>query len=165
MVAFKIDSVVGWVATCAVVVALTGCDGAGDEVGGAICGNDSCETAETDLSCPADCASGSSQAEKPASLPTFEDVQLYSANSPLNQKIPSDAKIDPNSANYVDVVVQAGATDGFVIEFKQFSAPVYFADSSTPRTVCFSCVRSRLRGCGFSQRRPDPEFCRTCRRC
>lgn len=129
---------IGWVALCTMIVPWNGCSCTNNpvgNVGGTACGDGTCDPGETQASCPADCgsANGASQQEKPASLPAFSDIRLYSADSVLNRKIPPGAELDPNSADYVNRIVQAAAATGFVIEFKQYSSPVYFADSHTPR--------------------------------
>lgn len=154
----EITSVLCWAAACAAVITLSACGVSDSQVGGTICGNGICETGETGAACPADCGGGSPEQEKPASLPALADVRLYSADSPLNRVIPSDAEIDPNSADYVDLVVQAAATAGFVIEFKQFSAPVYFADRRTPRHDVFIACGQDYAGVDFLKDAPIPDF-------
>lgn len=70
------------------------------------------------------------RAEKPASLPDFSDLKLYSSDSPLNQPIKADAKIDKKSKRYIKKFKKAAP---FLITYKQYSSPVYIAGSSTPR--------------------------------
>lgn len=144
MIVIKMKSVLAWMVVCVLAVVFNACDVDSNDVGGSTCGDATCDPGETTTSCPTDCGnengSGPSESAKPTSLPTFDDVRLYTADSPLNQKIPVDAEIDPNSTEYVNVIVQAVAAAGFVIEFKQFSAPVYFSDSQTPRhDVVLAC--------------------------
>ncbi len=70
------------------------------------------------------------RAEKPASLPDFSDIQLYSTDSPFNQPIEAGAEIDPKSSRYIKTFKKAAT---LLINLKQYSAPVYIAGSSTPR--------------------------------
>jgi len=70
---------------------------------------------------------------KPTSLPAYSDLSLYSSDSPLNQKIAADAELDPNSDQYTALIAKAATDGGFIMELKQYSTPVYFADSSTPK--------------------------------
>lgn len=78
--------------------------------------------------------------QKPTSLPTYGSLSLYSSDSPLNQKIPDGAEVDPDSDSYMAVLQQIVDSGGIVIELKQYSTPVYLADSSTPKvTVQLTC--------------------------
>lgn len=72
----------------------------------------------------------SAYAEKPASLPDFSDLRLYSIDSPFNQPIEVDAEIDPKSKRYIKTFKKAAP---LLINLKQYSSPVYIAGSSTPR--------------------------------
>jgi hypothetical protein len=77
---------------------------------------------------------------KPTSLPSFASLHLYSAESPLNQRIGADPEIDPESAMYVAKVKQAADEGGVVIELKQYTTSVFFTDSSTPKkNVTMAC--------------------------
>lgn len=67
---------------------------------------------------------------KPGELPRFSNLSLYSAESPFNKRIGLNPDIDPNSTMLVGSLSVAGS---FVIQVKQFSSPVYFADGNTPR--------------------------------
>ncbi len=158
----KIRSLIEWTAIFTIVGALSGCGSVVSDVGGTTCGDGVCDQGETQASCPGDCDDGngneSTQQEKPASLPAFADVRPYSVDSPLNQKIPLNAEIDPNSADYVNLIVQSGATDGFVIELSQFSAPVYFADSSTPKTDVYLACGQDYAGVDYFKGVPIPSF-------
>ena len=69
-------------------------------------------------------------AEKPASLPDFSDLKLYSSDSPFNQPIEADAEVDPKSKRYIKTFKKAAP---LLINLKQYSSPVYIAGSSTPR--------------------------------
>lgn len=55
----------------------------------------------------------------------------YSGDSPFNQPVSADAPTDPNSAAMVQALA-AGAGGGFAISAKQWTAPVYYADATTP---------------------------------
>jgi len=91
---------------------------------------------------------------KPTSLPS---MRLYSDSSPLNQEISADAEIDPNSQQYVSAIVQTA--QDLVIQVKQFSAPVYFADASTPRhDVLLTCGPVWERGVTMMKNVPIPDF-------
>lgn len=77
------------------------------------------------------------RAEKPASLPEFSYLNLYSSDSPFNQPIGTDAEIDTKSKRYIKTFKKAAP---FLINFKQYSSPVYIAGSSTSRyDVELSC--------------------------
>ncbi len=158
----KIRNVIPAALACTFVVVLNACDVATNDAVEPNCGDATCDPGETPASCPADCGNangnGSPQLEKPNSLPAFEDVRPYSDDSPLNQKIPADAEIDPNSTNYVNLIAQAVAASGFVIEFKQFSAPVYFADSMTPRSDVVLACGQEYAGVGMLKGVPIPDF-------
>lgn len=155
---FESKRLLGWASICALAVAGNGCTTVGDHVDGATCGNGTCESAETLSSCPQDCTAASSPQGKPTSLPAFADLRLYATDSPLNRKIPPDAIIDPNTTEYVNLIAQAAATDGFVIEFKQFSAPLYVADSGTPRTDVYLACGQDYAGVSFLKGVPIPDF-------
>lgn len=101
---------------------------------------------------------GLPQTEKPTSLPARADLQLYSADSPLNQKIPADAIVDLNSDGYVNLIVQAAQTGGFIIELKQYSAPVYFADANTPRKDVWLACGQDWGGVEYLKDVPIPDF-------
>jgi hypothetical protein len=75
---------------------------------------------------------GGAPVEKPTSLPSYASLSLYSAESPLNQALTPDAAIDPDSRHYVALMDSAARSDGFAIELRQYSTPVYFADAETP---------------------------------
>jgi hypothetical protein len=77
---------------------------------------------------------------KPTSLPSFASLGLYSADSPLNQRIAADAEVDPESAMYMALLKQVADEGGFSIELKQYSTTVYFSESSTPKkAVTLAC--------------------------
>ena len=69
-------------------------------------------------------------AEKPALLPDFSDLKLYSNDSPFYQPIEADAEIDPKSARYIETLKKAAP---LLLNLKQYSSPVYIAGSSTAR--------------------------------
>lgn len=98
-------------------------------------------------------------ASKPETLPPRSALDLYSAESPLNQQIPADAAIDPDSAGYVDLLARTGESEGFAIELKQYSAPVYFADANTPRRdVWLACGSTWWLGVEYLRDVPIPAF-------
>lgn len=68
--------------------------------------------------------------EKPASLPDFSYLKLYSSDSPFNQSIDENAKIDPNSSRYIKALKKSAP---LLINLKQYTAPVYIVGSSTAR--------------------------------
>lgn len=68
--------------------------------------------------------------DKPASLPTFAELELYSSASPFNQKIAATAKVDANSDAYVAKFAQAAP---LLLNLRQYSATVFVADADTPR--------------------------------
>jgi hypothetical protein len=61
-------------------------------------------------------------------------VRWYSSDSPFNQRIASGAAVDPGSAAMVDRLV-SGAPGGFAIGAKQWTVPVWYAGSTTPRVT------------------------------
>jgi hypothetical protein len=67
---------------------------------------------------------------QPVTLPTFSNLNLYSSSSPFNTPIGDEPTIDPDSDTLVVSIVESLQ---MVVQVNQFSAPVYFADSSTPR--------------------------------
>ncbi len=69
---------------------------------------------------------------KPAALPALADVRLYRSDSPFNQAIAAGTPTDPGSGAMVAGLMQAAA-DGFVLTWRQYSAPVFVADATTPR--------------------------------
>lgn len=58
----------------------------------------------------------------------------YSADSPFNQAIAADAAVDPASPAMVGGLVDAAGYTGFAVNVRRWTVPVYYADSSTPRT-------------------------------
>lgn len=71
---------------------------------------------------------------KPATLPDFSTVNLYSANSPLNTPIAANAQIDPSSDQYIQKLISgAGSTQSLLMQLGQYSATVFIADENTPR--------------------------------
>ncbi|GJF07456.1 hypothetical protein PSD17_64030 [Pseudonocardia sp. D17] len=49
--------------------------------------------------------------------------------SPWGQLLPAGAAVDPNSSGYVSSM----ASEKFLMSFKQWTVPIYYADASTPR--------------------------------
>ncbi len=113
-------------------------------------------TTTTSVSAGGDNATGSS---KPDSLPAFKDLHLYSSESPLNMKIPDDPEIDPDSGEYVNLLVVSAQEGGFLIELKQYNATVFFADADTPKTdVWLACGRAWGGGVEYFRDIPIPFF-------
>lgn len=67
--------------------------------------------------------------QQPAALPDFNSLKLYSRESFFNLPLPESPSVDPNSALLLKGLIQS---QQFVVQAGQFSAPVFFADSSTP---------------------------------
>jgi hypothetical protein len=68
--------------------------------------------------------------DKPSTFPSLASVGLFSAASPFNTPIGANPAIDANSAALIGQFTNAGA---LVIQVKQFSSTVFFANASTPR--------------------------------
>lgn len=89
---------------------------------------------------------------KPSALPAVADLRLYAADSPLNQPIPADPEIDPDSDRYLGLLREVIEGGGIAIELKQYTTTVFFADSAvTKQPVELACGRvwagvSRLEG-------------------
>ncbi|MEW5941916.1 MAG: hypothetical protein AB1750_19810, partial [Chloroflexota bacterium] len=88
----------------------------------------------------------------------------YSAESPFNQKIPPNAKIDPNSPALVQSLVRDARERGIYIVVNKWTVPVYYADAETPRydvTLTASWAgefASTMAGTPIPEwARPDPE--------
>jgi uncharacterized protein YjdB len=79
----------------------------------------------------------SSIAVVPTSVTFPPNQRPYSAGSPWNSPIPIDAAIDPNSAAMV-ATISANGTGKLRSDPEQYTYPVYFANSLTPRVplVC-----------------------------
>jgi len=94
--------------------------------------------------------------DKPDTLPHIGSVGLYSSASPLNQVIAADPEIDPGSATMMAQFATAG---DMVISFKQYSAPIFFADSSTPKvSVALECGSVWEMGVTMFQNVPVPPW-------
>ena len=94
------------------------------------------------------------QTEKPLSLP---DIKLYTDQSPLNQKLPADVELEPESSRYVTALTQG--TEAMLVQYRQYSAPVYFSDSTTSRTdVLLHCGQTWERGVNVLKNVPIPSF-------
>ena len=92
--------------------------------------------------------------DKPTVLPS---IRLYSDQSPLNQTVPADAEIDPDTRRYVDAIVQRAGD--LVIQVKHYSSPVYFSDSGTPRhDVSLACGTVWELGVTTLKNVPIPDF-------
>jgi hypothetical protein len=89
---------------------------------------------------PTACVGGQPRA-KPAALPTYASLNLYAADSPWRTALAADAALDPQSALYVQGLKQAvDDSGGFLVQVREYSAPVFFADADTPRCdVALAC--------------------------
>ncbi len=105
-----------------------------------------------------DVPGGGQAAQKPTSLPTFASLSLYSSDSPLNQRIPDGAEVDPDSDNYMAVLKQIVNEGGIAIELKQYSTPVYLADSSTPKVAVQLACGQEWAGVSTLSGVPIPAF-------
>ncbi|MDQ7052204.1 MAG: hypothetical protein Q9P14_04660 [candidate division KSB1 bacterium] len=98
----------------------------------------------------------STQAGKPAALPEFATLNLYSPTSPFNQKIAANAEIDPNSQMLVQSLLDAG---DMVIQIGQYSSTVFFATDTTPRhDVKLECGPAWELGVTVMKDVPIPEW-------
>lgn len=92
--------------------------------------------------------------DKPASLPS---IRLYSDQSPLNQKIAADAELDPDSQRYAALIARTAPS--LLVQVKQYSAPVYFADENTARVdVRLACGPVWEMGVTMLADAPIPSF-------
>jgi hypothetical protein len=73
---------------------------------------------------------GTDNPTKPTTFPGFASVGLFTAASPFNTLIGANPAIDANSDALIAQFTNAG---DLVIQVKQFSTSVFFADASTPR--------------------------------
>lgn len=97
---------------------------------------------------------GGETTQKPTTLPAFASLGLYSATSPFNQRIPDNPAIDARSTAYVTKLITAG---DLVVQAKQYSSPVYFADANTPRVeVALPCGTTWEIGVTHLQNVPMP---------
>ncbi|WP_177319912.1 hypothetical protein [Actinoplanes philippinensis] len=107
--------------------------------------------------------------QRPAPIPESVDARsdprlggrLYSATSPFNQAIPTNAQVDPRSADYVKLLNRSRQEKGFVVALREWSVPAYFARQGTPRhdvrITGFDEVRRIMRGVPIPDNaRPDP---------
>lgn len=93
---------------------------------------------------------------KPSELPTFENLSLYSKNSPFNKRIEPNPEIDPQSDQMIKKLVSSGQ---LLLQVKKYSAPVYFADENTPRTnVELTCGPVWELGVSVMKNVPIPEW-------
>ena len=80
---------------------------------------------------------GGDPSAKPASLPAFASLDLYDDQSPFNQPIPASAVVDPESAAMVQTLIDSQT---LLVQVREYSSTVFFADSSTPRRdVAVAC--------------------------
>jgi hypothetical protein len=78
-------------------------------------------------------AYGSHVAVSAQTSPARPGVPLYAETSSFNTPIPTDAKVDANSAAYVAALKEADATNPFVVALRAWTVPVYEAGAATPR--------------------------------
>ncbi len=71
----------------------------------------------------------------------------FSSDSPWNQKIPTDARTDPESARLID----SFALGGLYINIQDWSIPVYYIDSDTVPKVDVINSRPGVYGKGFGE--------------
>lgn len=88
---------------------------------------DQVETLELSVSVASD---GSIQLDAlPAEIPAFTTLSLYASDSVFNTPLPAEVAVDPDS----DALIEGlNISEQFVVQVGQFSATVFFADSSTP---------------------------------
>jgi hypothetical protein len=55
------------------------------------------------------------------------------ARGPFALPIPAGAKVDPNSDGYISALAETANSRGFILTFRRWSVPVYYATKSTPR--------------------------------
>ena len=74
------------------------------------------------------------QAKIDGPLPPAHPLPFFSPETPWNQLIPPDAKIDPSSEVMIDLLVKDTRT-GYppVLHLREWSYPVYVTDEKTPR--------------------------------
>jgi hypothetical protein len=63
--------------------------------------------------------------------------RVYAPTSPLNQPIPANPAIDPNSPQQIRDFAQVGEKGGFVIAVDRYTVPVYVATATTRRYRVF----------------------------
>lgn len=71
----------------------------------------------------------------------------FSNESPWNEKIPADAKTDPESQQLIDSL----SLGGFLVNIKDWSVPVYYVDSDTARMINVINSRPGVYGIGFAE--------------
>jgi hypothetical protein len=69
----------------------------------------------------------------PVQDPPSSSGVLYGSDSLLNQRIPANAAVDPNSAAMVDQMFTEAQNKGWPIASKVWTNTVFYADASTPR--------------------------------
>ena len=68
----------------------------------------------------------------PVSPIPYRPINHLKTSSPFYQKIDSNAIVDPNSAVMVAGLVDQ-ANQAFLVAIKEWTAPVYYVDASTPK--------------------------------
>ncbi|MEQ8956192.1 MAG: hypothetical protein RL120_18840 [Gammaproteobacteria bacterium] len=69
--------------------------------------------------------------QRPDSLPSLASLNLFSAESIFNTRLPEEPGVDPQSELLMEGLVRSGQ---FTVQVGQFSATVFFVDDDTPRT-------------------------------
>lgn len=69
----------------------------------------------------------------PPPPPTDGPAPLFGADSPLNQPIAASPELDPSSSAMVQQLVSEVNAKGWAIATKDWTAPIFYADASTPR--------------------------------
>lgn len=59
--------------------------------------------------------------------------KLYSDTSPFNQRIASDAEIDPRSSTLIQSIIEEATSKAFLISLREWTVPAYYATADTPR--------------------------------
>jgi hypothetical protein len=88
--------------------------------------------------------------------------QLYSQDSPFNQKVPDNVEIDPNSDLLVKSIIDQTGSHGFFIAVNGWTSPVFYTDNNTPRhdvalTVSWAPYRTMKNVPIPDFAEPDPE--------
>ncbi len=112
------------------------------------------------IHCNKDEISYTGSGNMPDSLPSFASLHLYSSESHFNTKIDPNATIDPNSAKYVQAMIEAAQPQPWaVLSLKQYNTTVFVADENTPRyDVFLPCGEYWQLGINYLQNVPIPDY-------